>query len=81
MHRAGSWPALLASLRSSYRVLQTTYFFLAAFFLVAFLAFFAFFAFFAIGSSCEFSYQPRLLWPGGSTDVPYPRNKNQKLCQ
>ena len=48
MHRAGSWPALLASLRSSYRVLQTTYFFLAAFFLVAFLAFFAFFAFFAI---------------------------------
>ena len=48
MHRAGSWPALLASLRSSYRVLQTTYFFLAAFlaafFLAAFLAFFAFFA-------------------------------------
>jgi hypothetical protein len=50
MHRAGSWPALLASLRSSYRVLQTTYFFLAAFFLVAFflVAFLAFFAFFAI---------------------------------
>jgi hypothetical protein len=41
MHRAGSWPALLAFPRHlSAQVTATNYFFFAAFFLVAFLAFF-----------------------------------------
>ena len=41
MHRAGSWPALLAfPRRLSTRVTAANYFFFAAFFLVAFLAFF-----------------------------------------
>jgi hypothetical protein len=41
MHRAGSWPALLAFPRHlSAQVTAANYFFFAAFFLVAFLAFF-----------------------------------------
>jgi len=45
MHRAGSWPALLAFLHPFAPVVQVpaaAYFFLAAFFLVAFLAAFFF---------------------------------------
>jgi len=41
MHRAGSWPALFAFPRQhSTQVPADSYFFLAAFFLVAFFAFF-----------------------------------------
>jgi len=41
MHRAGSWPALFAFPRhAAARVPADSYFFLAAFFLVAFFAFF-----------------------------------------
>jgi hypothetical protein len=48
MHRAGSWSALLASLRlvQGPAELPAYFFFFAAF--LAFLAFLAFFAFFAI---------------------------------